>query len=140
MVLACDMYAMQFMEVAYELRGVLDLLLGIQVDERHDGTQVQHWPYARLLKKWQEVVAAPVQGAAPRWRSGSEPHAQPLATETVSLLAEHYQAKAGDVPVTVSAINLQELAPLAQALDTFSVVYLQWLSNDVDLAGARNAW
>ena len=32
--LACDMYAMQFMEVAYELRGVLDLMLGIQPDER----------------------------------------------------------------------------------------------------------
>jgi len=130
-VLACDMYAMQFMEVAYELRGVLDLLLGIQVDERHDGTPVQHWPYTRLLKKWQEIVAAPVQGAAPRWRSGSDPHTLPLATETVSLLSEHYQAKAGEVPVTVSAINLQALAPLAQALDTFSVVYLQWLSNDV---------
>ncbi|HEX5110772.1 MAG TPA: CHAT domain-containing protein [Vicinamibacterales bacterium] len=130
-VLACDMYAMQFMEVAYELRGVLDLLLGIQVDERHEGAPVRHWPYAPLLKKWQEVVAAPVQGAVPRWRSGSEPHTLPLATETVSLLAQHYQANAGEVPVTVSAINLQALAPVAQALDTFSVVYLQWLSNDV---------
>ena len=34
MLLACDMYAMQFMEVAYELAGVLDLMLGIQPDER----------------------------------------------------------------------------------------------------------
>ena len=34
-------------------------------------------------------------------------------------------------PVTVSAIDLEALVPVAQALDTFSVVYLQWLSNDV---------
>ena len=40
------------------------------------------------------------------------------------------RADAG-VPVTVSAVNLHALTPLAQALDTFSVVYLQWLSNDV---------
>ena len=55
-----------------------------------------------------------------------------LAKETVALLAEHY-ASAQDraPPVTVSAINLEALVPVAQALDTFSVVYLQWLSNDV---------
>src|SRR5262245_62206889 len=34
--LACDMYAMQFMEVSYELRGVIDLMLGIQPDDRED--------------------------------------------------------------------------------------------------------
>jgi hypothetical protein len=39
--LACDMYAMQFMEVSYELRGVLDLIVGIQPDERR---KTRHFP------------------------------------------------------------------------------------------------
>src|SRR5690606_20897324 len=30
--LACDMYATQFMEVAYELRGAVDLMVGLQPD------------------------------------------------------------------------------------------------------------
>ena len=57
-----------------------------------------------------------------RWRGRRSP-----------VLAEHYTTTPhGDAPpVTASAINLRELAPLAQALDTFSIVYLQWLSNDV---------
>ena len=129
--LACDMYSMQFMEVAYELRGVVDLLLGIQADERHDSEPVRHWPYATLLRRWQQIVAAPVEGAPPRWKSGVDPYAGMLATQTVGLLAAHYTAGGPALPVTVSAINLQALVPLAQALDTFSVVYLQWLSNDV---------
>lgn len=128
--LACDMYAMQFMEVAYELRGILDLLVGIQPDERADAGSLRHWPYPRLLKRWQEVVAAPPSGP-PRWRTGVDPVGLTLASETVSLLAEHYTACGLAEPVTVSALNLQALVPLAQALDTFSVVYLQWLSNDV---------
>src|SRR5207249_2138102 len=47
--LACDMYAMQFMEVSYELRGVVDLMLGIQPDERENAAPLVHWPYARCL-------------------------------------------------------------------------------------------
>jgi hypothetical protein len=128
--LACDMYAMQFMEVAYELRGVLDLLVGIQPDEREDAGQLPHWPYARLMQRWQQVAAAPPD-AAPRWRTGVDPAALTLASETVSFLADHYTRSGLTDPVTVSAINLPALVPLAQALDTFSVVYLQWLSNDV---------
>ena len=129
--LACDMYAMQFMEVAYELRGLLDILVGLQADERHESAPIRPWPYARLLALWKEVTAAPVEGAAPRWKSGIDPQALPLATSTVAQLAEYYGQQSDHAPVTVSAVNLQALGPLAQALDTFSVVYLQWLSNDV---------
>ena len=130
-VLACDMYAMQFIEVAYELRGVPDLLLGIQADERRESSPMPRWPYARLLTKWQETVAAPADGAAPRWKSGVDSKALPLVTQTVSILAEHYGSVPGGPQMTISAINLQALTPLAQGLDTFSVMYLQWLSNDV---------
>ena len=130
--LACDMYAMQFMEVCYELRGVIDLIVGIQPDDRQDGAPLRHWPYARCLQRWQEVAAAPVQGEGPRWRSAVDPQGVLLAKETVALLAEHYtSSEANGSPVTVSAIDLEALVPVAQALDTFSVVYLQWLSNDV---------
>ncbi len=128
--LACDMYAMQFMEVAYELRGMLDFLVGIQPDEREDAGTLPHWPYARLMQRWQEVIAVPA-GGAPRWRTGVDPKGLTLAAETVALLADHYTSCGVADPVTVSAINLHALVPLAQALDTFSVVYLQWLSNDV---------
>jgi hypothetical protein len=129
--LACDMYAMQFMEVAYELRGLVDVLLGIQADERQESAPVRHWPYARLLELWQQCVAAPNEDAMPRWRSGIDPRAVPLGRQTIERLAAHYTAVGDPLPVTVSAVNLQALGPLAQALDTFSVVYLQWLSNDV---------
>jgi hypothetical protein len=128
--LACDMYAMQFMEVAYELRGVPDLFVGIQGDQWHASNPVRHWPYAKLLQRWQAIVATPLDAPAPRWKTGVDARALPLATQTIALLAEHYGTP-GDDPVTVSAINLPALTPLAQALDTFSVVFLQWLSNDV---------
>jgi hypothetical protein len=128
--LACDMYAMQFMEVAYELQPYVDFLVGIQPDERQEAPIVPHWPYARLLRRWQELVATKPEGAQPRWRTGVDPHGALLARETVNIVAEHYGTSTGP-PLTVSAINLPALTPLAQALDTFSVVYLQWLSNDV---------
>ena len=129
--LACDMYAMQFMEVAYELRGAVDLIVGIQPGNG-PGPPLQQWPYSKLLKRWQDIVAAPVKGAEPRWRSTVDAHGIVLAKETIALLAEHYTALQPERErVTVSAINLQALVPLAQALDTFSVVLLQWLSNDV---------
>jgi len=130
--LACDMYAMQFMEVSYELRGVLDLIVGIQPDERQDDAPLPHWPYARCLKRWQEIVATSTEAQVPKWRSAVDPQGLQLAKETVGLLAEHYtNVPAKGVPVTVSAIDLEALVPVAQALDTFSVVCLQWLSNDV---------
>jgi hypothetical protein len=126
--LACDMYAMQFLEVAYELRGVLDFQVGLQPDDRHDTPPLEHWPYPALLRKWQEIAAAP-SDRTPRWRVGVDPLGLELAKATVALVSEHY---ANDPePVTVSAVNLYALVPLAQALDTFSVVYLQWLSNEV---------
>ncbi|HEY5616858.1 MAG TPA: CHAT domain-containing protein [Vicinamibacterales bacterium] len=130
--LACDMYAMQFMEVAYELQSAVDFLVGIQPDERSDAPGLPHWPYARLLRRWQELVATKPAGAQPRWRTGVDPHGAILARETIGIVAELYGAAPGaGSPVTVSAVNLHALTPLAQALDTFSVVYLQWLSNDV---------
>ena len=51
--LACDMYAMQFMEVAYELQSAVDVLVGIQPDEHHDAPSLHQWPYGRLLRLWQ---------------------------------------------------------------------------------------
>jgi CHAT domain-containing protein len=130
--LACDMYAMQFMEVAYELRGLLDQLVGIQPGESQTAGPLVHWPYARLLRRWQEIVAAPVENAAPKWRTPVDPQGLILAKETVALLGEHYgSTEKKDSALTVSAINLEALVPVAQALDTFSVVFLQWLSNEV---------
>jgi CHAT domain-containing protein len=126
--LACDMYAMQFLEVAYELRGVLDFQVGLQPDDRHATPPLEHWPYPKLLQKWQQLAAAP-SDRTPRWRSGVDPVGLELAKATVTLVSEHYGHD--PEPVTVSAVNLYALVPLAQALDTFSVVYLQWLSNEV---------
>jgi hypothetical protein len=130
--LACDMYAMQFMEVAFELQGAVEFMVGIQPDERSEAPPLRHWPYGRLLRRWQELLAATPADAQPRWRTGFDPYGPVLARETVGELARHYgDAPDEGVPVTVSAVNLLALTPLAQALDTFSVVYLQWLSNDV---------
>jgi len=130
--LACDMYAMQFMEVAYELRGLLDLLVGIQPGESEIAGPLLHWPYARLLQRWHQVVAAPIENVTPAWKSPVNPQGLMLAQETVTLLGDHYgSTEKSDSALTVSAINLEALVPVAQALDTFSVVFLQWLSNDV---------
>jgi len=129
--LACDMYAMQFMEVAYELRGLLDLLVGIQPGDSDTAGPLLHWPYARLLQRWHQVVATPIENT-PTWKSPVNPQGMMLAQETVALLGDHYGSteKRGSA-LTVSAINLEALVPVAQALDTFSVVFLQWLSNEV---------
>jgi len=131
--LACDMYATQFMEVAYELREYADFLVGLQPDDRTDAPGLQHWPYARLVERWQEVLRTPLADGGPRWRFGFDKMGEALARETVSFLSTHYVTSPHGTapPVTVSAINLRALMPLAQALDTFSVVFLQWLSNDV---------
>jgi hypothetical protein len=63
-----------------------------------------------------------------------------LAQETVAFLGDHYgSTEKKDSALTVSAINLENLVPVAQALDTFSVVFLQWLSSRS--SGVRaNAW
>lgn len=130
--LACDMYAMQFMEVAYELRGLLGLLVGIQPGAPEAEGPLRHWPYAHLLQRWQQVVAAPIQADTPAWQSPIGAQGVLLAQETVALLGDHYgSTEAKHSALTVSAINLEALVPLAQALDTFSVVFLQWLSNEV---------
>ena len=131
--LACDMYAMQFMEVAYELRHSVEFLVGLQPDGRQDAPRLVHWPYASILERWKGVLAAAAADVGPAWRQNVDPYGEPLARETIAVLADHYtKTPHGDAPpVTASAINLRELAPLAQALDTFSIVYLQWLSNDV---------
>ena len=50
--LACDMYAMQFMEVAYELRHSVEFLVGLQPDGRQDAPRLVHWPYASILDRW----------------------------------------------------------------------------------------
>jgi CHAT domain-containing protein len=126
--LACDMYAMQFLEVAFELRGVVDFQVGLQPDDKHNAPPLDHWPYPALLRKWQEIVAEPAD-RTPRWKAGGDPAGLELAKATVALVSESYSRDPD--PVTVSAVNLYALVPLAQALDTFSVVYLQWLSNDV---------
>ncbi len=63
--LACDMYAMQFMEVAYELRGVLDLLLGIQPDDRENSGPLPHWPV--------RAFPSSVAGARGEFRGGRGP-------------------------------------------------------------------
>jgi len=131
--LACDMYATQFMEVAYELREHVDFLLGLQPDDRSDAPPLTHWPYAALVELWQAIIREPPAGTAPRWQYGFDKLGEVLASRTVEFLAQHYSAIPHGTapPVTVSAINLRALMPLAQALDTFSVVFLQWLSNDV---------
>ena len=73
--LACDMYAMQFMEVAYELRGRARSDGRHPAGERRGRRPALHWPYARLLQRWQadrrradrgRAAAMAVGGAIPR--------------------------------------------------------------------------
>ena len=71
--LACDMYAMQFMEVAYELRGLLDLLVGIQPDELRGRRSACPLALRALLQRWQEIVATPIENVAPRGSRQSIP-------------------------------------------------------------------
>ena len=125
--LACDMYSMQFLEVAYELRETADFLVGMQPESHRDAAPLVPWPYGQLLHRWVEVLATTPRNKA-RWMTGIDEQAAAVARVTVSMLGEHYAAAPA---TTVSALNLRALGALSQALDTFSVVYLQWLSNDV---------
>src|SRR6478736_5357972 len=90
--LACDMYAMQFVEVAYELRGLLELLVGIQPGASEAEGPLLHWPYAQLLQHWHQVLSTPIEAAAPVWTSAGNPEGVKLAQETVALLGDHYAA------------------------------------------------
>ena len=145
--LGFDMHAMQFVEVAYEFRLVADVTVGHQHDSRgghspasktRSAAHPPHWPYTEVLRRWTDAI-----GTAPASAGG--PLAQLTARDVVDAVTARLARDAvalvgaGTTDV-VSALNLRALDPTIQALDTFSAVHTQWLSNATVWDARKNVY
>lgn len=111
-VLILDMSAMQWLEVAYQLKGLVKYVVGAQ-SPICPGV----CPVSELLTKFaSDTVGQPVA-------------AEDLVRQVAAVLGTTYQARVDALPVldrascgpvAVSALNLAALEPVARAFDTFS--------------------
>ena len=95
--LGCDACLMNMLEVAYQLKSSCRYLVGSQEEEPGDG-----WPYDRILS---ELIANPDMSA------------DLLAAITVQEYNRFYRDRYPNLPVTQSALDLERVDPLADAVD-----------------------
>ncbi len=108
-----DMSNMQFLEVAYQLEGLVDFLAGPQTRMPDKG-----WPYARWLELWR---GRPKKGAP------DPVPARALAELVVDAAAEAYP----DRRHTFSALDLRQLEHVARLFDALVLAVLQSLGDEV---------
>ncbi len=111
-VLGMDACLMSMAEVAYQVRGATNVLVGSQESEPNDG-----WPYDRVLKA---LVAKPSMGPAE------------LARTIVQQYLASYRSNEG---VTQAAMDLAGMAALAKAVDALGKA----LTSALTSPGARGA-
>ena len=95
--LGLDACLMSCLEVAFEARPHVEVLVASEADEPVDG-----WPYARVLGA---LAAEPTLSA------------RPFAARIVEEYAEDYRARGYQGDVTLAAFDLQRLGPLVGRLD-----------------------
>jgi hypothetical protein len=125
--LAFDMAAVQFLEVAYELRGVTSVVVAEQPQTAEDPSKRRPWDYRALLDAWSTRLGDDASTPAPKV-------VRALARDAVTLAGA--RADTG----TWSAIALDALPSVVEAFDTFSAVLFQWLSSDVVWDGRRRTF
>ncbi len=118
--LAFDMCHMQFLEVACELNGLVEILVGPQTRVPGSG-----WDYRAMLDVWHRLLEPLPDKVAAR-RSAL----RRIAAETVAEIGRAYAA-AGATEASVSALDLAQLNPFLGAFDTMSLAYLQCLSDRI---------
>lgn len=110
-----DACLMNMIEVAYQVRGVCDYVVGSQETEPGEG-----WPYGDVLR---ELVARPIMGG----------------DELCEIIVDRYMASyAASQQLTQSAINLQYLGDLIDPLNEMCR-YIMDHQNECELAVGRAA-
>jgi hypothetical protein len=107
-----------FIEVAYQLEGLADILVAPQTVLPGQG-----WPYDRLLAAWR------------RRRPGD---AEALARLLVSHVIDAYRNEKGPPPIALSAIDLRVLEPVARSLDTLTLGLMQCLGDKTVLTALQD--
>lgn len=114
-ILALDSCQMQFLELAYELEGLVDIVIASQTYVPRCG-----WDYEAVMRQWHSEAAKAAS-------DGTEK----LACALVPLIAGSYLAGAEKQRdnqirrVAVSALDLRRLDETARALDTFFISLMQ---------------
>ncbi len=117
-VIGLDSCAHAFLEVAYQLEGLADLLVASQTFLPGQG-----WPYRRLLAAWHRQRPADGKG---------------LATLLVSETIAAYRRDKGPPEIALSAIDLRALDHVARSLDTLTLALLQCLGDKTVLGALQD--
>ena len=107
-----DMGAAAFVEIAYQMEGLAQVLVASQRFVPDNG-----WPYDKILTRSQERVAKNSTGA------------QELARLIVETVADHYKGDYPEDDVRLAAFNLAALEDASRALDTLALALMQSLGD-----------
>jgi hypothetical protein len=119
-----DLGAAAFVEIAYQLRGMADVLVASQRLLPDDG-----WPYHKILTSWQDRLAQ------------RQSETQALAALIVNATVDVYRRQ----DVRMVAVNLAAMEDVSRVLDTLSVALIHNLGdwhvwNSVRQVAARIEW
>jgi CHAT domain-containing protein len=120
--IAFDMCEMQYLELAYQLEQLVDVMIGSQTPVHDSG-----WPYDLVLTKWKKALAGPPPIDACK-----------LAAMAVDEIAKHAKPKNG-APVTMSALNLNLLTQVTPVFDTFFLALMQSLGDGMVYEARKEA-
>lgn len=108
--LAIDSCEVQFLELAYELEGLVDVLIAPQTGVPDEG-----WNYGHVLSRWKSRV-----GESPETMGARE-----IAPALIAAIAQSYAEKTDKY--SVSALDLAKLDEVARAFDSACIGTLQSL-------------
>ncbi|MCZ7640241.1 MAG: clostripain-related cysteine peptidase [Verrucomicrobia bacterium] len=111
-ILAVDSCHTQFLELAYELEGCVQVLVASQTLVPGSG-----WDYTAVLRAWRQAVAEARGGA----------DTETVARVLVPAIAASYQVPGLDSPAVVSALDLRRLDDVARTFDTLCIGLMQAL-------------
>lgn len=104
-----DMGAAAFVEIAYQMEGLVQVLVASQQFAPDNG-----WPYDKVLTKWQIQAAKSTQD---------------LACSIVDTVADHYRGEYPEEDVRIAAFDLTVLESASRALDTLALALMQSLGD-----------
>ncbi len=110
-ILAVDSCHSQFLELAYELEGIVQVLLAAQTTVPASG-----WNYTKVLRTWMQTVQKAKEGS----------DAASVARALLPAIVESYRTDSKH-PCVVSALDLRRLDDVARAFDTLCIGMLQVL-------------
>lgn len=116
-----DMGAAAFIEVAYQMEGLAEVLVASQRSMPDNG-----WPYHLILLRWQERLKKPAS-------------AQDLARLIVDTAADYYQDEHAEDQVGLVALNVAALEEASRILDALALALMHTLGDWHVLDALRRA-